>query len=134
MIKKTDFENGRRMHWQGAFADRSSGLGWCTAVDLKVQEDVLAAEAAGVVWSPEKELLPEKLELTGKQVRNVKTGETLGYFYEQFAREAVEVVHRWNAWPELQKLARVFLPRCGEDGLREYIRRFQAILDSEEEV
>lgn len=80
----------------------------------------VAAEAAGVVWEPEEEPLPEKLEKVG---RIVLAGGAAPYFDAEMQiatairlpedkknsdwHEAVlrEMVRRYNAWPGLERLA-----------------------------
>jgi hypothetical protein len=63
------------------------------------------AEAAGVVWDPEEEPLPEKVEIylrDGWLVIGPARGPMPG---EGQRAIALEAQRRFNAWPELEKLA-----------------------------
>jgi len=63
------------------------------------------AEAAGVKWDPEEPSLPVKVRLnrfgqvTGEDLKPLVTDERL---WEAWV---IETIRRYNAWPELEKLA-----------------------------
>lgn len=105
---------------------------WIVSKAARVQKDVEAAEAAGVVWDPEEEPLPEKLEA----VYNVQwllmvplppapCGPCKRFLSEA---EAQEAVRRYNAWPELE-MAESMGPGMGLCGGCEiFFRKLEAIL------
>lgn len=118
------------------------------AVDGRIDGDIRAAEAAGVVWDPEKEEepLPERLELCGKHLR--AGGVRLSAPYIATARQnyrgdldstaaaeriLAEVVRRWNAWSELRKIAAILRRnRCGSYAEACNLENLIAILDGKE--
>ena len=128
-MKKSEFEAQRSDYWTG-----------CGVTVLhKVQEDIRAAEAAGVAWDPEEEPLPERLAITPNE-------SYIGEFPDQDVTTwrfffllkhldvdvhpdtlavAREAVRRWNAWPELRRLAERFPLDVGR-------RHLLAILDGKE--
>jgi hypothetical protein len=73
---------------------------WVVSETGRVAADVEAAEAAGVVWDPEEEPLPEKVSINNIGVVCLgSTPITLA-----FKRWKTEAVRRYNAWPALEKL------------------------------
>jgi len=135
-VKKSKYEKERTGHWERLIAD-GQRLG------ERVLLDIMAAEAAGVVWDPEEEPLPERLHLGsnlflecehGRPLldRDPDVSEGIGNYIavplkrwrntEYCERVLAEAVRRFNACGELRRLA----------GLKEYIHPNQllAILDA----
>lgn len=93
--------------------------------DRPAEAAVIAAEAAGVVWDPEEEPLPEEIFISEGECTALAVGykpfeEDSGNFWAlvegpipsgglgvPLARRAViarEAVRRWNAWKEIRRL------------------------------
>lgn len=100
-MKKSEYEAKRR----GKLSDCAP---WTWTA--QIARDVEAAEDAGVVWDPEEEPLPERLIAVpapaGAFVMVPLPQRHIGP-EERFPSmiEAAEAVRRYNAWPELEKLA-----------------------------
>lgn len=74
------------------------------------------AEAAGVTWEPEEEPLPERLEMRAGAIHDPEAGcpwvadPRMNYLGQKDTtkpaeRVLAEMVRRYNAWPELERLA-----------------------------
>lgn len=105
-----------------------------TVFEYFAREAVVAAEAAGVVWDPEDEPLPDKL-VYGPIAEGLNFRPALAPVEprrgwssrEQELRGYAEAVRRYNAWPELEKLAVGDFgddrrPRHWSDRLRDILR------------
>ena len=102
-MKKSAFEKNLRKRIAGAdlFPITSEAV-----LSHIVAAAVAEREAAGVVWDPEEEPLPERLEIEGSRIMwGVWTAAKItprgGAPVDPF-RIAAEAVRRWNAWPELR--------------------------------
>lgn len=101
-MKKSEFEAKRRERYTDVW--KESRILQC------LRDDVEAAEAACVVWDPEEEPLPEKIGVAegsvSGRVELLPDGGT-GLWPNLVSRAAAyaEAVRRYNAWPELEKLA-----------------------------
>jgi hypothetical protein len=90
-----------------------------------VTDVVALAEAAGVVWDPEEEPLPERLSFASRlqadEVGNLRPGLLIeGGVWgdrDQEIRTYAEAVRRWNAWPELRAL----VDCLGDDGPAQHL-------------
>jgi hypothetical protein len=116
------------------------------ATEPRVYRDVQAAEAAGVVWDPEEEPLPERLHLEcdiAFEPGSVPAAYAMlqAVFTQSFPRQGErackilrEAVRRWNAWPELRRLAQLLRRDTSTSGrtLRPVRKKLLAILDGRE--
>lgn len=98
-MKKSDYLRERTKKWIDAGWDGSSMYVIPSAAQ-RALADVEAAEAAGKVWDPEEEPLPERVTTHGGHLV-VGVGLT-GGFRRLTIREVDEAVRRWNAWSELR--------------------------------
>lgn len=75
-----------------------------------VTDVVAIAEAAGVVWDPEEEPLPERLTVFSDRAIGMQYGPEgsgwvkAGYVYPDHEHVAREAVRRWNVWGEIRRL------------------------------
>jgi len=130
-MKKSEFEKKRRSFWQTETEPDMATL---------VNRDIWAAEAAGVVWDPEEEPLPERLFISysGGGTHAVPVdGQRIWVFSaargvadELRQRCFLEAVRRWNAWPLFRACIHRFLTQ--EDTGDALARSFLAILDDKE--
>lgn len=75
--------------------------------DFFVERDIEAAEAAGVVWDPEEEPLPEQLEVRyGRELWPVGVVTITMEARRRFLEEAA---NRYNLWEEIRKRAKLAL-------------------------
>lgn len=144
-MKRSEFERSRAAYWGQRLGHHRPD----------VSADVLAAEAAGVVWDPEEEPLPATVFLCNEDSplndsAAVQDGGSMSgsyYFWvirghrrggDYSRRVAQEAVRRWNTWPELRAL----VDCLGDDGpavctlsMDDKIRRMKllAILDAGKE-
>lgn len=110
-MKRSEYKAARQAAWVAAFGAGEAPAGWVLA---GVNADVEAAEAAGVMWSPEdpeEPALPDSLIYFHGQIvpgRVYPPGKTAGVGCWQYPPEQsrkntfTEAVRRYNAWPELE--------------------------------
>lgn len=127
-MKRSDYEAKSRRFWMDSVTPPMEAAwipGW---LEKYVANDVRAAEAAGVVWDPEAEPLPEKLykaDLGRGRARVLADGDN-GYTARELThREADEVKRRYEAWPELLRLLEDY---NGGGWTSELFRRLEEIL------
>lgn len=120
-MKRSEFERKMLAYWS-----EQRGL-----PRPDISADVYAAEAAGVVWDPEEELLPEKIQaFRDEKEWFLAPDESDWSTPERKAAAYREVVRRWNAWPELRAAVHRWL--AGAEPPEQLGRAILAILDGKE--
>lgn len=109
-MKRSQFFAQRQAFW-AAEAKLGAALTRDDAAYAFPNRDCLAAEAAGVVWDPEKPDLPERLcrGFEGS-ASTLLPAASSGSGWRGYSEEAIEAaydeaVRRFNAWPELRHKA-----------------------------
>lgn len=98
-MKKSEYRKGRREAWEQVIARSYPSY---ESVETLVARDEEACDAAGVVWDPEEEPLPEKLAALRIRGATEEVVVDLGCRFRCLTtKEAREAVRRYNAWPEL---------------------------------
>lgn len=122
-MKKSEYLEGRKSHWLKYFQDPESVSSEDNVSGPAAQRanmDALAAEAAGVAWDSEEPFLPDEIMVgyfgASPMLRPSPSSIPHGISWpDALTQEATyrEAVRRYNAWPELEKLAEKMGPGYG---------------------
>lgn len=116
-MKRSEFEAKQLRHHQTKRIGAPYNPRGETSYADCVRFDAEAAEAAGVVWDPEEGPLCQRLVVdahgTWVAVHAEVSGVALCSSRLLTPAEAAEAVRRYNAWPELEKLAHLMGPGFG---------------------